>query len=153
WVMRSLPLTGADHSAHVSFVYTSPYLRAALLLGSAGGFALASVLTLSPVLGVPLGIWWAATVQTHGHLQLYGWAGLFVAGVALYFLPRLRGTPLAHPALLPWILGLEVSSLLLRFISQPLLVVNGLLLWRILLVLSGVLEAFALSAIFILLVQ
>ena len=119
----------------------------------AGGFALASVLTLSPALGVPLGTWWAATVQTHGHLQLFGWAGLFVAGVALYFLPRLRGTPLAWPALLPWILGAEVSSLLLRFLSQPLLVVTGWFLWDILLVLSGILEALALPAILLLLMR
>ena len=151
--MRSLPLTSGDHRAHMSFNYASPYLRAALLLASAGGFALATVLTLSPVLGVPLGTWWMATVQTHGHLQLYGWAGLFVVGVALYFLPRLRGTPLARPALLPWILGLEVSSLVLRFISQPLFAVNGWLLWKILLVLSGVLEACALPAIFLLLTR
>ncbi|HLH60518.1 MAG TPA: hypothetical protein VKV20_02445 [Ktedonobacteraceae bacterium] len=151
--MRSLPLTSADHRAHVSFDYASPYLRVALLLGSAGGFALACVLTLAPALGIPLDAWWAATVQTHGHLQLYGWAGLFVAGVALYFLPRLRGTPLARLALLPWILGVETSSLILRYISQPLLAANGLLSWKILLVLSGVLEALALPAIFLLLAR
>jgi uncharacterized protein involved in response to NO len=151
--MRSLPLVSPDERAHVSFVRTAPYLRYALLLGSGGGFALACVLTLSPLLGVPLGSWWAATVQTHGHLQLFGWAGLFVAGVALYFLPRLRGTPLAWSVLLPWILGAEVSSLLLRFLSQPLLVVTGWFLWKILLVLSGVLEALALPAILLLLVQ
>ncbi len=151
--MRSLPLASADHHAHVSFARTAPYLRFALLFGSGGGFALASILTLSPLFGIPLGSWWVATVQTHGHLQLFGWAALFVAGVALYFLPRLRGTPLAWPALLPWILGAQISSLILRFISQPLLVVTGWFLWEILLVLSGVLEALALPAIFLLLVQ
>ncbi len=151
--MRSLPLASPDQQGHISFSRTSPYLRCALLLGSGGGFALACVLTLSPLLGVPLGGWWAATVQTHGHLQLFGWAGLFVAGVALYFLPRLRGTPLAWPALLPWILGAEVSSLLLRFLGQPLLVMTGWFLWDILLVLSGVLEALALPAILLLLVR
>jgi uncharacterized protein involved in response to NO len=151
--MRSLPLVSSDQQTHISFSRTAPYLRCALLLGSGGGFALACVLTLSPLLGVPLGGWWAAMVQTHGHLQLFGWAGLFVAGVALYFLPRLRGTPLAWSALLPWILGAEVSSLLLRFLAQPLLVVTGWFLWDILLVLSGVLEALALPAILFLLVR
>lgn len=151
--MRSLPLASSDHQAHVSFARTAPYLRAALLLASGGGFALACILTLAPIFGVPLGIWWAAVVQTHGHLQLYGWAGLFVIGVALTFLPRLRGTPLSQPALLPWILGLLVSSLLLRFISQPFLVLTGWLLWDILLILSGVLEILALVGVFFLIAQ
>ncbi|HEV2660781.1 MAG TPA: hypothetical protein VGU68_09280, partial [Ktedonobacteraceae bacterium] len=151
--MRSLPLASADHQKHVSFVHIAPYLRASLLLGSGGGFALATVLTLFPISGIPLGSWWEAVVQTHGHLQLFGWAGLFVVGVALYFLPRLRGTPLARPALLPWLLGVQVASLLLRFLSQPLLVATGALLWKILFILSGVLEALALPAIFLLLLQ
>lgn len=151
--MRSLPLASPDHQAHVSFMRTAPYLRAALLLASGGGFALACILTLSPISGVPLGTWWEAVVQTHGHLQLFGWAGMFVIGVALTFLPRLRGTPLARPALLPWILSFLVSSLLLRFISQPLLVLTGWLLWDILLILSGVLEILALAGVFFLIVQ
>lgn len=151
--MRSLPLASPDHHTHVPFERTAPYLRAALLLGSGGGFALATLLTLAPLFSIPLGNWWPATVQTHGHLQLYGWAGLFVAGVALYFLPRLRGIPLVRPALLPWILGAEVSSLILRFASQPLLEMTDSLLWKFLLILSGILEAFALPTIFFLLVQ
>src|SRR2546421_10780598 len=116
--MRSLPLTSPDDQNHVSFARTAPYLRAALLLGSGGGFALASILTLTPLSGIPLSTWWAALVQTHGRLQLFGWAGLFVVGIALYFLPRLRGAPLAWPALLPWVLGVLISSLILRFLSQ-----------------------------------
>src|SRR5437763_7848382 len=151
--MRSLPLTSPDDQNHVSFARTAPYLRAALLLGSGGGFALASILTLTPLSGIPLGTWWAALVQTHGHLQLFGWAGLFVVGVALYFLPRLRGAPLDWPALLPWMLGVLISSLILRFISQPLLVVTGWFLWDIVLVLSGVLEALVFPVILLLLVQ
>lgn len=151
--MRPLPLASLDQKAHVSFARTAPYLRAALLLGSGGGFALACVLTLAPFFGIPVGSWWAALVQTHGHLQLFGWAGLFVVGVAFSFLPRLRGRPLAWPALLPWILGVLVSSLILRFVSQPLLVVTGWLLWDIVLVLSGVLEALALPAILLVIVR
>ncbi len=151
--MRSLPLASPDQQAHVSFVRTTPYLRAALLLGSGGGFALACVLTLAPLLRIPVGPWWAALVQTHGHLQLFGWAGLFVFGVAFSFLPRLRGRPLAWPALLSWLLGVLVLSLILRYISQPLLIATGWFLWDIMLVLSGVLEALALPAILMILVR
>jgi uncharacterized protein involved in response to NO len=150
--MHSLPLVSSDHRSHASFARTAPYLRSSLLLASGGGFALATVLTLTPLFGIPLGLWWEALVQTHGHLQLFGWATLFVAGIALYFLPRLRGIPLACPALLPWILGAQVSSLLLRLLSQPLLVITDWLFWKILLVLSGALEVLALPTLFLLLV-
>jgi hypothetical protein len=53
---------------------------AALLLGAGGGFVLASVLTLTRALRVPAGPWWPVLAQAHGHLQVYGWAGLFVLG-------------------------------------------------------------------------
>ena len=88
------------------FSRVAPMLKTALLMGAGGGFLLATVLTLSRAFSVPLGAWWEAAAQAHGHLQLYGWAGLFVLGVALHFLPRLRGTPLAGARLVPWLLGI-----------------------------------------------
>lgn len=133
------------------FARVAPVLRAALLLGVCGGFTLATILTLSYALALPLGTWWAALAQAHGHLQLYGWAGLFVLGVALHFLPRLRGTPLAAPALVPWLLGAQVVSLCLRALSQPALVITGALPWRVLLIGSGILEAAALIGAIVLL--
>jgi len=147
--MRSLPLVSSDHQAHVSFGRIAPYLRSALVIASGGGFALACVLTLVPLFGIPLGSWWEALIQTHGHLQIFGWAGLFVVGVGLHFFPRLRGALLVRPGLLPWILGVYVAGLGLRFISQPLLAVSGALLWKVLLVFSGILEVIALPAIFL----
>ncbi|HEY7983150.1 MAG TPA: hypothetical protein VID73_03220 [Ktedonobacterales bacterium] len=112
----------------------------ALLLGAGGGFVLASVLTLTRALRVPLGPWWPVLAQAHGHLQVYGWAGLFVLGVALHFLPRLRGAPLAYPALIPWLLGSIVSGLLLRALCQPLIAAQGAGIWRVGLVAGGLLE-------------
>ncbi len=122
-----------------------PLLKAALLLGICGGFLLAMVLVLTDVLSLPLNGWWAALAQAHGHLQLYGWAGLFLVGLVLHFLPRLRGAPLIAPWLIPWIVIIQVAALLMRLLSQPLLVVTGNTVWRILLVLSGVLECVALG--------
>ncbi len=122
-----------------------PLLKAALLLGTGGGFLLALVLTFTDVLSLPLNTWWTALAQAHGHLQLYGWAGLFVIGIALHFLPRLRGAPLVTPWLVRWIVIGQVVSLLMRALSQPLLVVTGATVWRVLLVLSGVLECMALG--------
>src|ERR1051326_5604085 len=84
------------------FTRVAPILKCALLLGAGGGFLLATVLTLARAFSIPLGAWWEAVAQAHGHLQLFGWAGL---GVACHFLPRLRGTPLVGAHLIPWMLG------------------------------------------------
>lgn len=70
---------------------------------------------------VPLGAWWVASVQAHGHVQLFGWAGLFVLCVGLFFLPRLRGTTLERAELAPWALACLAVGILLHALSQPLL--------------------------------
>ncbi len=136
--------SSAEKARQEPFRRVAPLLRAALLLGAGGGFLLAMILTLTRAFSLPLGAWWTALAQAHGHLQLYGWAGLFVIGVAFHFLPRLRGAPLAAPRLVPWLLGGQVTALLIRALSQPLLAATGEAVWRILLVLSGVLECAAL---------
>lgn len=130
-----------------TFSRVAPILASALLMGAGVGFVLATVLTLALALHVSLGPWWLATAQAHGHVQLYGWAGLFVLGVALHFLPRLRGTPLAMPRLIPWLLAILVSGLLLRAFSQPLFMVTGSHVFAIILVASGVLECTALVTV------
>ncbi len=133
------------------FTGVAPLLGAALLLGTGGGFVLATILTLSRLLNIPAGPWWTSTVQVHGHLQLYGWAGLFVLGIAFYFLPRLRGRPLAAPWLIPWILVAQVSGLLFRTLSQPFMAIAGSDTWRVLLITSGILECAALVGAVVLL--
>ena len=134
------------------FSRVAPMLKTALLMGAGGGFLLAAVLTLSRAFSVPLGAWWEAVAQAHGHLQLYGWAGLFVLGIALYFLPRLRGAPLAGARFIPWSLCILIVSLVLRAVSQPLLSMSQVSLWRVALVSSGVLETGACITILLLLI-
>ncbi|HEV8191205.1 MAG TPA: NnrS family protein [Ktedonobacterales bacterium] len=129
------------------FALVAPLLRAALVLGASGGFLLAAILTLTRALQIPSGLWWVALAQAHGHLQLYGWAGFFVLGVAFHFLPRLRGAPLAMPLLVPWILGEMLGSLVLRTVSQPLLAAKGDSIWRLGLIISGLLEGLALLGV------
>jgi uncharacterized protein involved in response to NO len=141
-------IASQDEPAHQEpFLRVVPILASALLMGAGVGFVLASILTLTLALHVSLGPWWIATAQAHGHVQLYGWAGLFVVGVALHFLPLLRGTPLVMPRLVPWILAALVAGLLLRVLSQPLFLVTGSRVWAILLIVSGVLECAALVAV------
>jgi uncharacterized protein involved in response to NO len=130
-----------------TFSRVVPILSSALLMGAGVGFVLATILTLALALHVFLGPWWIAAAQAHGHVQLYGWAGLFVLGVALHFLPRLRGTPLSMPRLVPWILTDLVAGLLLRVLSQPLFLITGSHIWAILLIASGVLECVALVTV------
>lgn len=124
------------------FVVVAPTLLTALWTGAAGGFVLASVLSVTLAMRAPLGVWWLALAQAHGHLQLYGWAGLFVLGVALHFVPRLRGAPLTGARAMPWALGFLLTALILRGASQPLLAssVGPMWLWQAALVASGVCE-------------
>jgi uncharacterized protein involved in response to NO len=99
----------------------STFVRAALALGIVGGFGLGGLLFAAIALRLPLGAWWTAAAQAHGQVQSLGWAGLTVIGVALHFLPRLRGAAPSRPVLALPALALLVAGLLLRLICQPLL--------------------------------
>jgi uncharacterized protein involved in response to NO len=94
---------------------TPPFLWAAVLLALLAGFGLGGALFLHQP-----AIWRVAAAQAHGHVQLFGWAGLLVLGVGLHFLPRLRGAHLAAPRLAPLVLLLYTSGLVLRVLAQPL---------------------------------
>lgn len=75
------------------------FVSAAIFFALTAGFGYGAILVGVDSFRIPLGVWWIALAQAHGHVQLFGWAGLFVLGVGLYFLPRLRGTTLALPVL------------------------------------------------------
>lgn len=148
--MATAPIAhAAEHQA--SFAQVAGILRAALVLGPCGGFLFASILTIAAALQRSGGLWWLALAQAHGHLQLYGWAGLFVLGVALHFLPRLRGSPLAWPQLIPWILGAQVSSVIVRSLAQPLAAASPSPFSGTALIFSGLLELAAFGAALMLL--
>jgi uncharacterized protein involved in response to NO len=146
-IMSYIDVGTAGERKQEPFWRVAPVVKVALLMGACGGFVLATVLTLSSALAVPLGTWWEAVVQAHGHLQLYGWAGLFVLGVVLYFFPRLCGAPLAGARLVPWLLGMAVVGLILRAVGQPLLTMTPTIVWRLALVGSGICELVAIIGI------
>jgi uncharacterized protein involved in response to NO len=129
------------------FTIVAPVLASALVIGVAGGFALAATLTLSRGLGIPAGAWWLALAQAHGHLQLYGWAGLFVIGVLLHFVPRLRGSPLVGAQWVRPLLIALIAGLALRALAQPLAAESPLWLWHVLLVASAFVELLALDGL------
>ncbi len=70
------------------------FISAALLVALTAGFGYGAFLATALAFGMTPGAWYGALVQAHGHAQLFGWVGLFVLGMGLYFLPRLRGTNL-----------------------------------------------------------
>jgi uncharacterized protein involved in response to NO len=97
-----------------------PFIWWALGLAMTAGFAQGMALFLLPALGQPLGLWWIAAVQAHGHVQLFGWGGLFALGVGLHFLPRLRGSPTPSARAVRAAARLLGGGLALRSVAQPL---------------------------------
>lgn len=124
---------------HAGFIWTS--LTTAII----GGFAFGAYLAVVIGYGFPAGQGFYALIQTHGHLQLVGWAGVFIMGISLHFIPRLASFPLPHPKRMHSILWLMIPGLLLRAIGgiilasledSPLFIPLGWLVSA-----SGVLEA------------
>lgn len=123
-----------------------PFVWASIVTAATAGFGFGAAAFAASAARVPLGDWWTALYQAHGHLQLFGWGGLMVLGVGFFFLPRLRGAPLAAPTLLPWILSAMVGGLALRAVAQPALAVAPeSLALRAILAASGVLEFLAIT--------
>lgn len=57
-------------------------------------------------------------VQAHGQVQVLGWIGLFIVGMAFRLMPRFSGRPLAFPPL-AWAVGIALAvALVLRLIAQ-----------------------------------
>jgi uncharacterized protein involved in response to NO len=122
-----------------------PFLYAALTISLTAGFGYGALMVGAVAVGMIPGAWWGAVVQAHGHAQLFGWVGLFVLGMGLYFLPRLRGARLQSAARIPYAFGLLAGGLALRVIAQPVLGFNppgeaGVHFWQIVWGISALLE-------------
>ncbi len=126
---------------HSGFIWTS--LTTAIVAGFAFGAYLAVVIGY----GFPVGQGFYSLIQTHGHLQLVGWVGLFIMGISLHFIPRLASFPIPHPERMNRILWLMAPGLLLRAVGGTVLAsIEGSpifvpLSWLV--VTSGVLEGSA----------
>lgn len=137
----------------VSVSHTSPPKQAefeirfiwwALGMAIFAGFALGAHVASVIGFNFPLGKGFISYIQTHGHLQLMGWVGLFIISISLHFIPRLAGTPLAHPARIGGVLWLISLGLMIRFTCHSFLpyLSNGALFAPVsyLVALSGLLE-------------
>lgn len=101
------------------------YFWSAVAFAILPGFLLGALLFAVRASGGDVEAWQPAAGQAHGHVQLFGWAGLMVLGVAFHFLPRLHGAPLRGEAQARIALVLLVSGLSLRVIGQPVLASTG----------------------------
>lgn len=98
-----------------------PFVLAAIAIALTAGFGYAAIIIAVYAFRLPMGTWWLAMVQAHGHAQLFGWVGLFIIGVGLFFLPRLRGTIPTRIERAPWSLRCLVTGIVLRAVGQPII--------------------------------
>lgn len=134
-VSSPLPLVESRPSRRIELYLVG--VLASLALAIIGGFPLGIVAALGGARDIGLGERWSPLVQSHGHLQIVGWVGLFIVGIAFHVLPRFKNTDLKLRALALPTLILLAAAAVLRAAAQP---------WSdstpvdLLLVASGVLE-------------
>lgn len=119
--VRAVGVGPAQQHTHA---YEAPYrwfIVASLTLGIGGGFMLSLLLPLARAEGWAWsdGIRWQALIQAHGQLQLIGFGGLFVMGMAFRLMPRFSGRPLAFRVLVPALTPVIATSLILRSLAEP----------------------------------
>ncbi|MFQ5802540.1 MAG: hypothetical protein ACE5JQ_06560 [Candidatus Methylomirabilales bacterium] len=117
--MGSLPIISDPKTRQAEFHIG--YIWVALAMAVCAGFAIGAHTSFVIGFDFPLGKGFYSFIQTHGHLQLVGWAGLFIIGISLHLIPRLASVPLSHPRWIPWILWLMAAGLLLRSIGHSVL--------------------------------
>ena len=102
-------------------IFHTGFIWAALTAALGAGLPLGAHLTFVLGFGFLPGHSFVSFVQTHGHVQLIGWAGLFIMGISLHFVPRLAGVPIARPPWLGRILCLMAAGLALRSVGHAVL--------------------------------
>ncbi|MFQ6041155.1 MAG: DUF1858 domain-containing protein [Candidatus Poribacteria bacterium] len=97
------------------------FLKTAMVLLLTGGATLGAIALTNIARNTSMdysGLW-KAIVQAHGHVQFYGWVGLFIMGIAYHVLPRLGATTLSSRSLAAASYALMLVGILMRAISQP----------------------------------
>jgi hypothetical protein len=101
---------------------SQPYVLAvlaAVLLSVLVGLPLGILVALGGPRDIGLGVRWTPLIQAHGHLQVMGWLGLFLIGVAFQVVPRFKQVPLRLPLLVRPAIALIAGGLIARTLSQP----------------------------------
>ncbi|RME48045.1 MAG: hypothetical protein D6795_13355, partial [Deltaproteobacteria bacterium] len=58
------------------------------------------------------------SAQGHAHIQIFGWVGLFIMGVAFHVVPRFMNTVLPHPRAAAGAFWLMAAGVVLRVLGQ-----------------------------------
>lgn len=117
------------------------YAAGAFVFALLPGFLLGGLIFLTNASDLSDGYWRFGAASAHAHAQLFGWIALLILGVALHFLPRLRGVSLQSPTSAGWALALIAAGLAVRVITQPLFADGVEETWRqIVLIGSALLE-------------
>ncbi len=91
----------------------------------------------------------AASNQAHGHIQIFGWVGLFIMGVAYHIVPRLKMTQLSGIRAARASFWLMLAGIVLRGVTQPFM--NQSRLIAAMTISSGILECLA-AVLFVLVI-
>jgi len=118
----SIPLLAVGGQPPQAALAEPPYqvfILTSLALAVGAGFVLATLTPLSIVLEWGWGQRYTPLAQAHGQVQLLGWLGLFIMGMAYRLMPRFSGRPLAFPVLVWASWATLTAALVLRLIAQP----------------------------------
>ncbi len=95
------------------------FVTTALVLTLAFGLTTGVAAALTDTYGALTGDGWLAMVQAHGHLQLFGFLGLFIMGMAYHVVPRFKGLGPLDGRLVLTSYALVAGGVLLRANTQP----------------------------------
>lgn len=112
-----LPAQGVRGPAQQPFMLVTPVLRFALMISLVGGLGLGGLLAVLQSVGADENRRWLALVDVHAMVQLTGFLLLFILGVGVHFLPRLRGAGLGYVGLARWGLLLAQVGVLVGAIA------------------------------------
>ncbi|HLG42932.1 MAG TPA: hypothetical protein VI643_06165, partial [Planctomycetota bacterium] len=100
------------------------FVRTAVVMFLTGGATAGTVLlgykTAYALEWLPKMEGWAAHVQAHGHVQIFGWVALFILGISYHVVPRFLGTELRRRELAVASFWLMLGGILLTAYFQPL---------------------------------
>jgi hypothetical protein len=95
------------------------FILSAFAIALGGGFLIAIFLPLAESGTIPGAERVPRLIQAHGWAQLQGWAGLFVAGMALRLLPRFAGRKPLQRRMNLAVLAVLVPAVILRIVAEP----------------------------------
>jgi len=113
-----------------------PFVVASLTIGLLLGFSTGVGMLVALAVGSDRGLWYLTHAQSHGMVQIFGFAGLFTMGVAFHVTPRFRNGHISFPWPQRISLWLTIIAIVLRFTGQS---VDAQPVSKILLVSAGVL--------------